>query len=177
MSKYIKGLLQSELEQKISKDTVRDFLVVSMIGVGGVDNNLMRGALKAQGIGVLVVRNSLFKKALAQCDMAAAGSMFSGPCAIVYGGDSIVDVAKEMVAWSKKAKTLTIKGVFLDGSVLDGKAAKELSKMPNRRGLQGQISVLAQSPGRRLAGTLAGAGSVIAGCIKTLIEDKQKQAA
>ncbi|MHC4074963.1 MAG: 50S ribosomal protein L10 [Planctomycetota bacterium] len=156
MSKYIKGLLQSELEQKISKDAVRDFLVVSMLGVGGVDNNLMRGALKAQGIGVLVVRNSLFKKALAKCDMALAATMFSGPCAIIYGGDSIVNVAKEMVAWSKKTKTL---------------------KMPNRTELQGQILVLAQSPGKRLVGALSGAGSVIAGCIKTLIEDKQKQAA
>ncbi len=45
MSKYVKELLQAELEQKIVGDGLRDFVVVRVKGIGGVVNNVMRGAL------------------------------------------------------------------------------------------------------------------------------------
>ena len=95
MSKFVKQLLQSDLEKKITGQGIREFLVVSTKGVGGIDNNIMRGALKQKGIHVTVLRNALAKKAFQQQKMAAAADLIVGPCAMVYGGDSIVDVAKE----------------------------------------------------------------------------------
>ena len=175
MSKFIKELLRSELDHKIA-DT-NEFIVVSLMGVGGVDNNVMRGELKKKGLHLFVVRNSLLKSALRNRGMEAACQIFSGPCAVAFGGDSIVDAAKEIMDWTKKVKAMEVKGAYLDGTVLDAAGAKQLSSMPTRRELHGQIAGCILSPAAKLASAIGSQGAQIAGCVKSIIEKAEEKEA
>lgn len=175
MSKYVKGLLKEQFSKAFEE--VDSFIVVSTKGIDGNNNNMLRGALKDKGITMKVVKNSMMRQALSGFDREDACSLFEeGPCTVVFGGDGVVDAAKELSQWAKKLKVLEFRGAYLDGEVLDGEAAKELSKMPSRTELQGEVAMLAMSPGRRVAGAIAGPGGIIAGCVKGLI-DKLEEAA
>ena len=98
MSTYVKGLLQKDIEQKF--EGVTDFLVVDLKGIGGNENNEMRGVLKEKGIRVSVVKNAVMTRALEGLGLISASSLFeAGPSAVAFGGDSVVDVAKELAGW------------------------------------------------------------------------------
>jgi large subunit ribosomal protein L10 len=174
MSKFVKDLLCSELEKRIVNEKVTDFIVISTQGVNGVDNNVMRGALKSKGIKLLVVKNALIKRTLTKLKMEKAASLFAGPCVVAYGGDSIVDCAKELSVWTGKVKAIHIKGAYLEGAPLDEKGAQGLSKMPSRVELQAKIIMLGKSPGAKLAGAIRGPAGKIAGCIKTIVDKGEK---
>lgn len=152
-------------------------MVVNTVGIDGVTNNKLRGILKQKGIDITVVKNSLMVKALDNMGVKNSEKLFSGSCTIAYGGDSIVDVAKEIIDWMKKIKALEIKGAYIEGVCLDPRAAMEVAKMPTKAQLQGTIILIAQTPGAKVAGAIGGPAGVIAGCIKSIIEKAEKDAA
>ncbi len=174
MSKYVKRLLVEDLKKRFKG--VNEFLVISVKGVDGNENNQIRGELLGKGIKLNVVKNSAIRAAFSNLGTESAGGLFSGPCTIAWGGESVVDVAREIVGWSKKVTSIEFKGAFLEGEVLDAAGALALSKMSNKSELQGEISMLANSPGRRLAGSIIGPAGIIAGCIKAISEESEKAA-
>ena len=169
MSKKVKALIQDELKNRY--EGVNEFLVISLRGINGNENNELRGDLRDKKIKVNVVKNSLAQRALGDNGIDDLSNLFQGPCAIATGGDSIVDAAKIMVDWSKKLEKLEIKGSFVEGNVYDQAQTVELSKLPNRKELQSQVVGLALTPGSNLAGAIKGPAGYLAGCIKTIIEN------
>ncbi len=168
MSKSVKQLLAKELSEKFNG--VSEFLVVDMTGVDGISNNLLRGELRNKGIKLTMVRNAMMRQALKTLDKEDASGLFeTGCCTVAYGSDSVIDVAKEIEALTKQ-KPLKFSGAYIDGTVLSEAEAQNLAKMKNRVELIGEVVMLANSPGRRLASAIGSPAGIIAGCIKTLAD-------
>jgi len=174
MSKKLKGIIERQLSHDF--EGVNELILVCLRGVNGNDNNKLRGELLAKQIHVKVVKNSLAGRAFEQMGMPGVKKLLAGPCAIVYGGESIVDVAKELLKWDKKIDKLEIKGGYLEGQLLDAKGAVGLAKMLTRTEQQGAVVALALSPGGNLSGAVTAPASTIAGCIKTLIKKLEEAA-
>jgi len=168
MSRYVKDLIQKEFEKRIADENISDFIVVDTTGMDAVNDNSMRSSLRQKDIRLLVVKNSLFKRALSSCRMDVAASLFEGSCSVVYGAESIVDAATELAAWAKKTGSLEVKGAYLDGSVLDKEQAQELVKMPTRQQMIGRLVGCLQSPGSRISAILESPAREIAGCIESV---------
>lgn len=174
MSKRLNELMYKEYSNRY--EGLEELLVVSIRGVSGTDNNRMRGDLLKKDIHINVVKNSLASQILEEKGMNGISTVMEGPTAVVYGGQDIVEMAKAVVDWEKQLDKFEIKGGFLGGQVLDAERAKAVSRMPSRTELQATVVMLAQSPGRRIAGQISSPASTIAGCIKTLIEKKEEAA-
>ena len=170
----IKTLLVKELVEDWRG--LQAFVVVCPIGVDAIVSNQLRASLTAKNIKMTVVKNSVARFALTKLDLAAAAELLDAPSAICYGGESVVDIARELVDWSRKVDAFRVRGAFLEGQVFSAEQVHKLATMPNRSELFAQIAGLITSPAARVASTVTSLGGRIAGSIKTLVEKLAQQA-
>ncbi len=115
-----------------------------------------------------VVKNSLAKQSFAGTALDPIGPALEGPSALAYG-ESVVDVAREIMEWAKKIKTLTLKGAVLDGQYFAGAAGvKRLSEFPTKAEAQAKVVTLVLSPARKVVGCVVSPGSKILGIVKEI---------
>lgn len=171
MSKAVKGMVIGEIEGRLGE--TRDLLIVDVSGLDGVTANRMRLALEAKGVTLLTVKNTLARRALEKLGVSGLEGPLQGPSTLVWGGEDIVQLSKEMTKWAKDLEKFQIKGATVDGQTLDQKGVDELSKSPSRLELIGQIAGLLLSPGARLAAALLGPGGKLAGQLKTMSESEE----
>jgi large subunit ribosomal protein L10 len=172
MSKRVKSLITAELQNKFKG--AESIVVVDYIGIDSKTTAGIRSDLRKKAVKLTVVRNALAAKALETAGLKGASGLLKGTNAVVYGGDSVVDIVKELVEQTKKVDKLKIKGAIVEGQLLDSKAATALSKLPNKKELQAMIVGQILGPGRKLAGQIKGPAGKLAGQIKA-VEEKAKE--
>jgi large subunit ribosomal protein L10 len=121
-----------------------------------------------------VIKNSIFRRALADAPLSRLAGTMTGPCALITGGESVTEVAKLVEEWSPKLAGLRMKGALLDGELIAESQVGQLSKMPTKRDMQGRIVSCVQSPGAKLSAAILSGGGLIAACLKTIIEKHEK---
>ena len=169
MSKPIKGMIISEYQKRFGD--IDGALVIDIRGVKANDNNAMRLGLRRKNVRVTIVKNSLAKKAFSGTALAALDPILSGPAALAYGGESVVDVARLVVEWAKKIQQLDLRGAVLDGELFQGKeGVKRLSQFPTREEAQAKVVQLVLSPARKVVGCAVAPGSRLLGIVKEIQE-------
>lgn len=173
MSKPIKEMMRKELIRRFAG--IESLAVVGFVGLDAVATNIVRGRLKEKQMRLTVVKNSLARQAFKEIGLSQAGDLLDGPCAIAYGGESIVDVVRELISIGKETPALTVKAALLDGEAfVGGERVLTLSNYPTRDEALATVVACALGPAGRLAGCLKAPGGKIAGILKT-IEDNHAE--
>ena len=170
MSKFIKNHIIAELERELNGCS--ELLVVDVSKMSGTAANEFRVQLGQKDIHMLTVKNSLARRACASLGIQGLDGSLSGPSTLVWGGEDIVALSREITKWAKDAEGLEIKGGAVEGQSLDADGVDRLSKSPGRPELLSMIAGLILSPGSNLAGALLGPGGLVAGAIKSKAEEE-----
>jgi ribosomal protein L10 len=174
MSKAIKDMLVDDLKGRLTG--VADVIVVSLGKLDAQKTTQLRQSLRKKRISLQLVKNSLARRAMEGTPLAPAFDRAEGMLAIAWGGEDVVDLAKELdrLQGVKDFEGFECRGGALDGAKLDAGDVKRVAKWPTRSEqlsiLSGQISSL----GGTLSGQILSAGGTLAGQLKSRVEDLEK---
>lgn len=167
MSKLVKGLIEKELSNRL-----KDIDGVAVINPRGIDGNKTHGIrrrLHEKGLRMLVVKNTLVKRAVGDGKLKGFDKLLDGPSAVVYGKASIAVIARTLLDEKKNDEKLELRGVFFDGELYVGdKGIESASKLPTREEAIGNLVSAILGPGRKLAAAIKGPGGTLGAILKTI---------
>jgi large subunit ribosomal protein L10 len=171
MSKFVKELITKDLRNRL--EGVNDALLIDVIGLENNKNVALRQRLRKKNINLLVVKNSLARRATEGTSLAPAFETAQGTMALIWGGEDIISLAKEVIKISeeKEYEKVQPKGGVMDGQPLAGDQIKAVSKWPSRKEQLSILSGQILSVGSTLSGQLLSAGSKLASQIKKKSEE------
>lgn len=172
MSKYVKDLVMQDVARRL--EGVSDALLVNVVGLDANRTVALRRELREKDIHLLVVKNSLARRATEGTSLAAAFEGAQGTLAMVWGGEDFVSLTKEVCKLDegRDYPEFEARGGVMDGDCLTADRVKEISRWPNR---QEQLSLLSGqflSPGASLSSQLLGPGGALASQIEKKAEEE-----
>jgi large subunit ribosomal protein L10 len=167
MSKPIKEMIVAEYKKRF--DGVSSGLLIDIRGIEANKNNELRVDLLDKEIHITVLKNSLAKTAFQDTDLEGLTEYIEGPTALAFGGNSVVEVARNLVSWAKKIKKLDLKAAVLDGQFFEGpEGVKRLSEFPTKEEAQGKVVQLLLSPAGNVVKAATSPGSNVVGIVKEM---------
>ncbi|MGN1212397.1 MAG: 50S ribosomal protein L10 [Candidatus Cryptobacteroides sp.] len=151
-----------------------NFYVTDISGLNAGQTSKLRRACFEKGIKLVVVKNTLFHKALMQLENEEVSLLYpvlEGPTAIMFT-ETANAPAKLIKKFNDEGmEKPLLKGAYVQECAFVG-ADKlgELCNIKSREELIGDIIGLLQSPARNVISALQSAGGKIAGIVKTLSE-------
>ena len=94
MSNAIKDMLDDDLKHRLHE--VGDVIVVSLGRLDAQKTTQLRKQLRSKQISLQLIKNSLAKRAIAGTPLEPALVKAEGMLALAWGGEDVVDLAKEL---------------------------------------------------------------------------------
>lgn len=175
MSKPVKNLITESYRRRFG--ALDGAVLIDIRGIKSNKANDLRAGLAAKKIKVTVVKNSLARLAIKGTALDGIGEMLQGPNAMVFGGESVVSVARALIEATKEMEGFVFKGAIMDGQVFAADQIKALSEYPTKDEAQAKVVTLILSPARKLVGQITSPGAKLAALVKAIQEKKEKEGA
>jgi large subunit ribosomal protein L10 len=175
MSKYVKNLITEHLRDRFQG--VESALLVNMVGLDANANNRLRTELEKNNIQVMVVKNSLARRATAGLPLAPMFEGLTGTSAVCWGSEDIVSLAKEVTRLARDAQyeAFEARAGVMDGEPLTRQQVAEVSRWPSRPELLSVVAGQLLGVASQVASQLVGPAAEIASQIEKLIEQKEEK--
>ena len=167
MNRKQKEHVVKELSQIFSDSGV--VLVAHYSGLTVSKISELRNLMRDSNCGVRVAKNRLSKIALEGKPNSKLAEFLKGQTVLLFSEDPVA-AAKISVKFSETNENLKLIGGSLGDEILDLKAIFELSKLPSREELIGEIVGLIGSSGSNLSQLVGSPGNDIAGLALALEE-------
>ena len=140
---------KEEVVEKVKNITknAQSVTFVNFKGLGVEKVNQIRRKLKDEGVGYLVAKKSLIKRAFDEVGVSGERPPLEGEIAMAYSNDDLIAPAREIYQFQKKeAGALSIVGGIFDGSFMSMEQMTEVASIPPEIVLRGQFVNLINSP-------------------------------
>lgn len=141
-------LVQAAAEKFESAASV---VIVDYRGLTVEEVTNLRKQLRDAGVEMKVIKNSILSRAAKKVGLDGLDEVFTGPTAVAFSNDDVVEPAKIIDEFAKDAKALEIKGGVIEGKVSSVEQITALAKLPNREGLLSMLLSVLQAPVRNVA--------------------------
>lgn len=172
MSKPVKNMIVHSYQNRFEGQT--GGVVICLRGIDANSNNAIRGSLAEKKMNVMIVKNSLARRAWVDTALEPLGGVLDGPSAMVWGGESVVDVARALVEEAKTHEAMEFRGALMEGQLFGADEVEKLSKFPTREEAQAEAVQLVLSPGQNLLAAAMGPGRQVASLVKSIEEKLEK---
>jgi large subunit ribosomal protein L10 len=170
MKKTEKSTIINDLTSNIQE--FNHFYVTDTTGLNAGATSRLRRLCFKQEVKMVVVKNTLFKKAIEQSERNITGldSALKGTSAVLFSNTGNLP-AKLIKEFRKRGTVPVFKGAFVEESVYLGESQLDLLlNIKSKEELIGEVIGLLQSPMKNVIGALQSGGTTIHGILKTLGE-------
>ena len=133
----------------------------------------LRNRLRGDGVEMLVVKNTLARRAAEAAGYGALKAELSGPIAIVFAQDDVSAPARILSEYIRANRRMVIRSGLLEGQVIKAETVAELADLPSREVLLGRLLGTMQMPLANLASVLQAPLTKLARTLDALREQKE----
>ena len=171
MRREDKNVIIDQLQEQINQ--YPHFYLADTSTLNAANTSSLRRLCFEKDIKLVVVKNTLLKKALEKCEKADFSPMFEtlkGSTSILFSEVGNVP-AKLIKEFRKKHEKPVLKAAFVEESCYVGEQYLDtLATLKSKDELVADVIALLQSPAKKVISQLQSAPNIIAGVVKTLSE-------
>ncbi len=148
---------------------------VDFRGLNVPEMQSLRGKIKKIDSGFKVIKNRLILKYVEREKKELGRDLFSGPTAVAYSEEKIVEVAKILSDFEKDSQKIKIKFGFIDNKFLDESEIKSLAKLPGKDQLMSQLAFSIVYPLKKMGMALSSPLKNMLILMQNLKDKKEKE--
>ena len=135
----------------------------------------LRTKLRGGGVEMIVVKNTLARRAATAAGYEPLSAELAGPIAMLFAADDVSAPARILNDYIRANRKMVIKAGLLEGQVIKADAVTELADLPSREVLLSRLLGAMQAPLGSLASVLQAPLTKLARTIEAVRSQKESQ--